>query len=311
MMDDVEALAAVVRAHPQAAVVGVGGGSVLDLSKVATIVAAEGSPAERHAVTFVPPETIVIPELRAKKRPVVAVPTTFSGSEGNGSGQIRGGAVKFARSFRDDAVTPSLVVLDPAAGLGQTPLQAVSSALNATAHCATALYVRHRSAFSDALASEGLRLLLGALRGLAGDPAHPVARVDAQWGSYLAGVVIRHAFAGAHHALSHALVTRAGFSHAMANALVLPHSIAWHLDWLEGRDLARLQAALPAGWDATLREATAAAGLPASLTAAGLRGEQLDEVVEEAMGERMVANELRPISRDDIRALLMRAAGSA
>ena len=306
MMHDVEALAALMRSAQVDVVIGVGGGSVLDLAKVGTIVAAEGAPAERHAVVFEPPDRVTIPPLRAPKLPVVAVPTTFSGSEGNGSGQIRGGAIKFARSFRDDAVIPSIVVLDPIAGEGQSVTQAVSSAFNAAAHCVTALAVRQRSPFSDALAAWGFRLVLDSLPALQTDPAGDL-RVDAQWGSLLAGWVLRHAYAGMHHAINHAVVTKTALSHATSNALVLPHAIGWHLERLSGDDLMRLQAALPADWRNTLAGAAHAAGLPPSLREAGVPEESLGEIVAEAMHDRAIPNELLTIVPEDVELVLRRA----
>ena len=70
--------------------------------------------------------------------------------------------------------------------------------------------------------------------------------------------------------------------HAMANALVLPHGIQWHLEWLQGRDLERLQAALPAGWRESIRSATRLAGLPNSLGDTGVLETQFEEIVAEA-----------------------------
>src|SRR5262249_19047178 len=149
---------------------------------------------------------------------------------------------------------------------------------NALANCITGLYTKLRSPFSDGIATEGARLLLRSLPVLARDPVEPTARVEAGWGSLLSGYVIRHAFGGLHHAVSHALVNKFKFEHATANALMLPHSVGWHFANLQGAHLDRLQAALPSDWEQTIRQTSAVIGLPPNLEAAGIPATALDEL---------------------------------
>ena len=307
-VDDVEAVAAHIREKAPDIVIAVGGGSVLDLTKPAVIVAAEGSPAERHALIFTPPNQLEFPKLSAPKLPIVAVPTTFSGSEGNVYGNIRGGETKVGgRAFGDPKVLASIVVLDPIAGEEQTPRQAVSSALNAFAHFTDAVCVRQRTPFTDALAGQGLYLLCSALPVLASHPADSVARVDAQWGSLFGGLAIQHSFVGFHHALSHALVDFTGNEHGVANAMVLPYSIGWHLRHLKGRDVERLNAVLPADWSGILSRTKAAVEIPESLRAAGVPQEQLSEIAEHAVKHITVPNEILSITEKMLHDVLMDA----
>jgi alcohol dehydrogenase class IV len=301
---EAEALSIDIERSAVGAVVAIGGGSVIDLAKVALITTAEGRPAERHAVTYRPGQDPELPHLTAAKLPLAAIPTTFSGSEGNGSGLMRGGTERFTRSFRDDAVAPSLVVLDPIAGAGQEPRTAVASALNAIAHGVDALYSRHRSPFSDALATESLQTLFRVLPALALAPDDPHARTDAQWASLLGGIAIRHAYVGAHHAIAHALVSCAHLRHDIAHAVVLPATIAWHLAHLPPSESERLAARLPHDWEAALRGASASVHLPASLREAGVPGDALESLADEALHDRGTGNEIIPIARDEVLAIL-------
>jgi alcohol dehydrogenase class IV len=304
---DAEALAREIAGAGADVVVAIGGGSAIDVAKVALIALAEGAPVERHAVSYVPGTPPVMPRLAATKLPLVAVPTTFSGSEGNGSGLMRGGMVRYTRSFRDDGVAPSIVVLDPLAGRDQDRAMTVASALNAVAHGVDVLYSRARTPLSDALATESLRRMLDALPRLSLAPDDAAARTEAQWASLLAGYAIRNAYVGVHHAIAHALVSVGGIPHRVAHAVLLPATIAWHLAHLPPAEARRLAERLPDGWERTIPAAARETGLPPSLRAAGLSETALERVADDAFHDRGTGNEILPISRDDILTILAHA----
>jgi alcohol dehydrogenase class IV len=304
---DAEALSREIGGAGADVVVAIGGGSAIDVAKVALIALAEGCPVERHAVSYVPGGEPVMPRLAATKLPLVAVPTTFSGSEGNGSGLMRGGAVRYTRSFRDDGVAPSMVVLDPLAGRDQDSAMAVASALNAIAHGVDVLYSRARTPLSDALATESLRGMLGALPLLSLAPDDARARTQAQWASLLAGYAIRYAYVGVHHAIAHALVSVGGIPHRVAHAALLPATIGWHLAHLPPLEARRLAERLPDDWERTIRAAAHETGVPASLRQAGVREATLERVADDALHDRGAGNEIVPISRDDILTILAHA----
>jgi alcohol dehydrogenase class IV len=217
---------------------------------------------------------------------------------------MRGGTERFTRSFRDDAVAPSLVVLDPLAGREQDPRSTIASALNAIAHGVDAIYSRHRSPFSDAVATESLRTMFRVLPALARAPDDPLARTDAQWASLLGGIAIRHAYVGVHHAIAHALVSHAGVPHGIAHAVTLPTTIGWHLARLPATESTRLADRLPVDWEQALRAAAAAVNLPPSLREAGIDHNALGALAEDAFHDRGTGNEIMTISREDVSTIL-------
>jgi maleylacetate reductase len=157
--------------------------------------------------------------------PIVALPTTYAGSEMTPLYGITDGGVK--RTGRSDRVLPRTVLLDPTLST-DLPLEITRvSAVNALAHCAGGVFAAGRSPLTDLLAVGGARLLAGGLRRVNMDPADPAARGDLAQGAHLAGTVLAHAGASAHHAVCHILGGAFDLPHAETHAAVLPPALAF------------------------------------------------------------------------------------
>jgi len=157
--------------------------------------------------------------------PIVAVPTTYAGSEVTPVYGMTHDGDK--RTGRSDLVLPKTVLLDPTLTWDLPADLTRYSAVNALAHCVSGIFAPGRSPITDLLAAEGARLLTDGLRGLQSKPGNPVARAALTQGAYLAGTVLAHAGTSAHHTICHILGGAFDLPHAETHTAVLPASSAY------------------------------------------------------------------------------------
>lgn len=157
--------------------------------------------------------------------PVVAVPTTYSGSEMTTIwGTSEGGAKK---TGRDPKVLPKTVIYDPELTLDLPAAVSAASGMNALAHCVEALYAHDGNPIVSLMAEEGIRALSSALPSIVRDPKDLEARSDALYGAWLAGATISTTGSALHHKLCHVL-GGLGLPHAETHAIVLPHAVRYN-----------------------------------------------------------------------------------
>jgi alcohol dehydrogenase class IV len=157
--------------------------------------------------------------------PVVAVPTTYSGSEMTTIWGISEGGLK--KTGRDPKVLPKVVVYDPELTLELPPAVSAASGMNAIAHCAEALYAHDGNPIISLMAEEGIRALASALPTIVSRPKDSTARTEALYGSWLAGMTISTTSVALHHKLCHVL-GGFGLPHAETHSIVLPHAIRYN-----------------------------------------------------------------------------------
>jgi len=246
---------------------------------------------------------------RTTRAPILAVPTTYAGSEMTPVWGITAGGRKTTGS--DPAVRPRTVVYDPRLTVSMPPGVTASSGMNAAAHCVTALTRGSGGLKSEAatqaagghakpsgsppvhqgsgglspgpltalFAEQGLRALAAALPGCVDRPGDLAARGEALWGAWLAGLALMGGGTGLHHKICHVLGGSFGLPHADVHAAVLPHASA-HLHDQAG--LARVAGALGADdapgalWDLARRT-----GAAQSLRRLGMRAEDVDAAAEQ------------------------------
>jgi homogentisate 1,2-dioxygenase len=160
---------------------------------------------------------------RSGRLRVVAVPTTYSGSEMTPVYGITEGAEK--KTGRDERVRPSLVVYDPTLTLGLPRDVTLASLWNAMAHAVEALWAVGVDRGTQLAAEAGLRLLASSATRLAARGDDGPARADALEGAFLAGGVFADAGGGLHHKLCHVLGGRFGLPHARTHAALLTHVV--------------------------------------------------------------------------------------
>jgi len=157
--------------------------------------------------------------------PVLAVPTTYSGSEMTNIWGISEGGAK--KTGRDPKVLPKAVIYDPQLTLDLPAGVSAASGMNAIAHCCEALYAHDGNPIVSLIAEEGIRALAAALPIIAQTPRDLEARTSALYGSWLAGLSISTTGNALHHKLCHVL-GGFGLPHAETHSIVLPHAMAYN-----------------------------------------------------------------------------------
>ncbi|HEY6798520.1 MAG TPA: maleylacetate reductase [Kineosporiaceae bacterium] len=156
--------------------------------------------------------------------PVIAVPTTYAGSEAT---NIWGLTENVTKTTGVDArVLPRAVVYDAALTTSLPVDLSVASGLNALAHCADSMWAPAADPINAALAGEGIRALAASLPAIIDDPDGLAGRELALYGAYLAAVAFASAGSGLHHKICHVLGGRYDLPHAPTHAVVLPYVLA-------------------------------------------------------------------------------------
>jgi alcohol dehydrogenase class IV/protocatechuate 3,4-dioxygenase beta subunit len=207
--------------------------------------------------------------------PVIAVPTTYAGSEVTPVWGLTDGERK--TTGVDARVLPRLVIYDPELTVSLPGPLSAASGLNAMAHCVDAFWAPGRNPVSALAAAEAIRVLAVALPVVSRDGTDLGARGDLLYGAYLAGTAFAVAGSGLHHKICHVLGGRYGLPHAQTHAIMLPYVLAFNAPGAPdaaGRIGQALGSEDPAG---TLQALAARLGLPRGLRDIGLREEQLAE----------------------------------
>jgi alcohol dehydrogenase class IV len=156
--------------------------------------------------------------------PVVAVPTTYAGSEATSMWGLTQDGRK--TTGVDPAVLPRAVVYD-ATLFRSLPMDlTVASGLNALAHCVDALWAPQADPINAVLAVEGARALRVGLPEVVRDASGLGGIEQALYGAYLAARAFASAGSGLHHKICHVLGGRFDLPHAQTHAAVLPYVVA-------------------------------------------------------------------------------------
>ncbi|MFC0582201.1 maleylacetate reductase [Micrococcoides hystricis] len=162
------------------------------------------------------------------RMPIVAVPTTYAGSEATNVWGLTEAARK--TTGVDDAVLPTTVIYD--ADLTMTlPVElSVASGLNGMAHCIDSLWGPRVDPINQALAVEGIRALAEGLPAIVDDAQDVTGREQLLYGAYLSAVAFASAGSGMHHKICHVLGGTFNLPHAQTHATVLAYVLAFNMD---------------------------------------------------------------------------------
>jgi maleylacetate reductase len=235
--------------------------------------------------------------------PILAVPTTYAGSEMTPIWGITEGGVK--KTGRDPRVLPRIALYDPVLTLGLPPGISATSGVNAMAHCVEGLYSENANPIVSLMAEEGIRALGRSLPTIIRAPHDIEARTNALYGAWLGGSVLGAVGMALHHKLCHVLGGTFSLPHAETHAIVLPHVVAYNAA-AAPEAMRRIAAAL--GVDNAARgifELVRALGAKTALKDIGMPEEGIERAV--ALATTNPYYNPAPVRADGIRALLRAA----
>ena len=295
------------RSSGAVSVVGFGGGSPMDVAKLAAYLVGSGD--DLNAIWGV--------EIAQGRRlPLILVPTTAgTGSEATPISVITcEGGVKLAVNAR--ALTADWAMLDPTLTTGLPRHVTAATGIDAIVHSVEAYTsARLKNPISDALAREALRLLSSNLQTACDDPGNLAARSAMLLGAHLAGVAFANAPVGGVHALAYPLGGLFHLPHGLTNALMLRPVLEHNAE--AARELyselapildpaceASGSQARTASFIDALGRLSAATGLKLQLRDHGIEEGDLDMLASEAMKQtRLLVNNPCPIEESDARRL--------
>lgn len=235
---------------------------------------------------------------------MIAIPTTLSAAEFTPTAGVTDGDKHVKEAYAHPDMAPRAVVLDPALTLTTPPRLWFSTGMKAVDHAVEQLCNPERAPMGDAVATEGLRLLSKGLAASHENPEDLEARAQCQHGMWLAisGAASGRGM-GASHAIGHTLGGSYDIPHGITSCITLHATLSWNRDY--SRDQQALvsklmgKRALPAA--DVVRDLVKSLGLPWRLSEVLLGASHFRAIAEHTMHDRGIRSNPRPIrSADDI-----------
>jgi alcohol dehydrogenase len=219
---ELEDVAGFARETEPGVVIGLGGGSALDLAKLVALLLADPGPIDRYLGVGKVPQRGV---------PTLMAPTTAgSGSEVSQDAVLTDRAAGTKVAVKDPNVVPTAAVVDPDATLDCPPTLTATCGVDAFTHALEAFTARAANPFSDLFARRSLELLWRHLPRAVAAGDEPEARAGTSLGALLAGMAFTATGTAAVHACGYPLSGRYGIPHGAANALMLPPVVAFNAE---------------------------------------------------------------------------------
>jgi alcohol dehydrogenase class IV len=285
--------------------VGLGGGSALDVAKLVQLLSTHEPPLSRYDDAAGGDRFV-----RGDLPPVVAIPTTA----GTGSEVGRSAVVTLPDTGRKTVIfsphlLPRVAICDPRLTVGLPARITAATGMDAFTHGLEAYVAAGFHPLADAVALDAVRRAARSLPVAVEAPADLHARTDMMIAA-LEGAMAFQKGLGAAHALAHALGAVAGVHHGLANAVVLPAVV----DFVRPAAAARLariavalgadpgdgEAALAGGAAARVRALAVSVGIPPRLRDAGVREDDLPRVAAKAFEDASHRTSARPCTEADL-----------
>lgn len=307
-----EKLVAFTREHKFDLVIGLGGGSALDLAKLAGVLAThEGKVADYLNLTG-------SRSLTHKGIPKILIPTT----SGTGS-EVTNISVLSLESSKDvvthDYLLPDVAIVDPALTTSLPPKVTAATGIDALTHAIEAYVSKNANPVTDALALQAIRLISGSIRTAVADGENKEARMDMSYGSYLAGLSFFNAGVAGVHALAYPLGGQFHIAHGESNAVLLPYVMGYIRQSCEKRMKDILEAMGFSSSQLSQEEASFKCieelkklvndvGIPLSLKEFGIQEDALDSLTDDGVKQkRILARSPMLLEREDIFAIYQAA----
>ncbi len=283
-------------------VIGIGGGSALDVAKLVTALA--GSPQ-----TF--DEVVGIDQLAGRRLPLACIPTTAgTGSEVTPISVIEDEEAQLKKGVVSRHLVPDFAYLDASLTVSKPRKVTASTGIDALTHCIEAYANKYSHPVVDNWALEGIRLIAANLEKACNEPGNLAAREAMLLASHLGGMCLGPVNTAAVHALAYPLGGEFHVPHGVANSLLLPHVLRFNAETVPQR-YATIAHALgcPATGDdqadaqagiAEIERMSAAVGIDRRLSDVGISSNALPGMAAAAITvQRLLKNNPREVTEQD------------
>ncbi|MEI2266346.1 iron-containing alcohol dehydrogenase [Erwinia sp. CGal63] len=286
-------------------VIGVGGGSVLDVAKLLSVLCADDAPSL---------EALLAGEKPQRRTASLLIPTTAgTGSEATPNAILAIPEKETKVGIISPVMLPDYVVLAPELTTSMPAHIASSTGIDALCHLLECFTANVANPVSDNYALIGMKKLFASLEKTIAEPDNLAARLDMLWASYYGGAAIAHAGTHLVHAMSYPLGGKYHLPHGVANAILLAPCMRFVRPAAVGK-FAQAYDLLPDA-NASLSEEEKSVALvdyfaalvkrlklPASLDELGINADHLPYLVEAALDvQRLMKNVPGSVSADDVR----------
>ncbi|MGF0470561.1 iron-containing alcohol dehydrogenase [Lysinibacillus fusiformis] len=296
------------RKHQFDLVIGLGGGSALDLAKLAAVLAVhDGKVADYLNLTGTK-------ALEQKGLPKILIPTT----SGTGS-EVTNISVLSLDTTKDvvthDYLLADSAIVDPELTISLPPKVTAATGVDALTHAIEAYVSVNANEVTDSLALQAIRLISGSIRTAVLEGENKQARSDMSYGSYLAGLAFFNAGVAGVHALAYPLGGQFHIAHGDSNAVLLPYVMGYIRQSCEKRmkdilDAMGLSSAYLSQEEASykcvdaLQQLVQDVNIPSTLKGFDIPEEALEQLTDDATKQtRILARSPMPLEREDIYAI--------
>jgi alcohol dehydrogenase len=291
-------------------VIGIGGGSVLDIAK---LVAAQLENEQSLR------EYVGIDLLKGRKKKLICVPATSgTGSEVSPNAILVDDADNQKKGIISPFLVPDIVYVDPKLTITVPPAITAATGMDALTHCMEAYTNKFSKPFIDLFAYEGMRLIAANIEKAVKKGTNIEAREKVALGSLYGGFCLGPVNTAGVHALSYPLGSMYHLAHGLSNAVLLPWLMEYNMmtvphryaDVAEALGCERSTDALATARSGVekIRELNAACGIPKNLREVGVKEEAIPQMAAEAMKiQRLLKNNPRNITEQDAIAIFKSA----
>lgn len=283
-------------------VVGIGGGSVLDVAKLVAAKLYNSQPIG---------ELFGTGNLKGRSVYMACLPTTSgTGSEVSPNAILLDESDSMKKGIVSPYLVPDASYVDPTLTVGLPPKFTAETGLDALCHCVEAYTNKFAHPIIDLYALEGIRLIANNLLAAVKDGKNIDARTNLSLGSLYGGLCLGPVNTSAVHALSYPLGGEYHIAHGLANAILLPAVFAFNVDSdvKKHANVTIAMGAEPKGSDIEiakkgaelLRKLSVDCGIPSKLSDLGIDASKVDELAEKGMGvTRLLKNNPKEFMLED------------
>lgn len=306
----VEAVVDMVQGQECDLIIGLGGGSVMDAAKLASVL---------KGASYTIKDLMNDPSQAEKKVKTVMIPTTCgTGSEATCNAIVAVPEEKSKKGIVNDNMIPDYVILD-AQMIAKLPKAIVAATgVDALAHVVECFTSKKATPFSDSYALEGAKLIFANIREVYNNPDNMDAKNKMLIGAYYGGIAITGSGTTAVHALSYPLGGKFHIAHGVSNAILFAHVMKFNKDACAERLAVLCDAINPAYAQKTVTEKAdyvieqiadivKVTNIPTDLTQYGVTMDDLEFLVTAgSQQQRLLVNNMKELSLDDIRNIYLK-----